>query len=157
MNYELKESFSYENEELLKENFVSLYDKYNDKFYEEERRVSVPKTDLYRKYFQDQRANYPKKALTITIMSYIGGCFFGLIMLAFSMMGMSRFEMTAASLYSYDNYYKDMKEFKTAMRGVRINYFIENCYSSAQKWIFCYQNQSCNRNIQCYDDIFSIH
>lgn len=93
-------------------NNISLND-----LYLEEQLVSTPKDSLYRKYFRDQRKNYPKKLLTVSLMSYIGGCFFGVIMLAFSMLGTARFEQSMASISS-ESYYKDTSEFKKAMKVV---------------------------------------
>lgn len=87
--------------------------------YIEEQLVSIPKESLNRKYFKDQRSNYPKKLLTVSLMSYIGGCFFGVIMLAFSMLGTARFEQSMASISS-ESYYKDTSEFKKAMKVVRL-------------------------------------
>ena len=54
-------------------------------------------------------------------MSYIGGCVFGLIMLAFSQLGNNRFETHITGLEeSQKTFYKDMKEFKAAMRTVKL-------------------------------------
>jgi preprotein translocase subunit SecY len=94
-------------------NNISLRD-----LYIEEQLVSIPKESLNRKYFKDQRKNYPRKLLTVSLMSYIGGCFFGVIMLAFSMLGTARFEQSMASISS-ESYYKDTTEFKKAMKVVR--------------------------------------
>lgn len=81
--------------------------------------LCVPKVPLYKKYFDDQLKNYPRKFITVSLMSYVGGCFFGFIMLAFSMLGSTRMEQSVASLSSADNFYKDMTEFKKAIRQVR--------------------------------------
>lgn len=87
-----------------------------------EEMLCVPKVPLYKKYFDDQLKNYPRKFVTVSLMSYVGGCFFGFVMLAFSMLGSTRMEQSVASLSSADNFYKDMTEFKKAIKQVRFNY-----------------------------------
>lgn len=86
-------------------------------------KISENKATCYKKnfvslYHEDQIKNYPLKIITVSLMSYIGGCFFGIIMLAFSMLGSARLEQSIASLTQYDNLYKNRDEFKVAMKQV---------------------------------------
>lgn len=47
----------------------------------------VPKKSFYKQYFEQNRRGMPLRLLFLTFSSYAGGCFFGVIMLAFSFMG----------------------------------------------------------------------
>lgn len=76
------------------------------------------KENFVRLYHKDQIKNYPIKFFTVSLMSYVGGCFFGIIMLAFSMLGSARLEQSVASLTQYDNLYKNKDEFRIAMKQV---------------------------------------
>ena len=91
-----------------------------DKFKETENKYLSRKKDFYRIYFEDQRKNYPKNLVKITLMGYLGGCFFGVIMLAFSMLGSTRFDQSMASLKYEESLYKNLTEFKAAMKQVSI-------------------------------------
>lgn len=84
------------------------------------------KKNFYKVYFDDQMTNYPKNIIKVTLMGYLGGCFFGVIMLAFSMLGATRFDQSMASIKYEESLYKNMSEFKVAMKQVcfiLFNYF----------------------------------
>lgn len=75
-------------------------------------KATSPNKDLYYSYFNFQKKEFPKKIGFAVISSYIGGCAFGLFMLAFSMLGSTRMEQINGKM----DMYKDMTEFKKAIK-----------------------------------------
>jgi len=75
-------------------------------------KATNPNKDIYYSYFNYQKKEFPKKISFAVISSYIGGCAFGLFMLAFSMLGSTRMEQINGKI----DMYKDMSEFKKAIR-----------------------------------------
>lgn len=71
-----------------------------------------------------QRKNYVPQTLKVLLQSYIGGCFFGVIMLAFSLMMTSNqpFMPMTTGIEETKYKYNNMKEFKKAAVDVK-NYF----------------------------------
>lgn len=92
------------------------------KYFDYEQLYLTRKKRFYKGYFEDQRKAYVLNILKVSAMGYVGGCFFGLIMLAFSMLGTTRFEQSVSSLKYEESLYKGMKEFRVAMKEVSCIY-----------------------------------
>jgi len=73
-----------------------------------------------------QRMNFIPQTLKVLLQSYIGGCFFGVIMLAFSLMMASNqpFMPMTSGLEETKYKYNNMKEFKKAAVDVLKNFII---------------------------------
>ena len=107
---------------LNKNNLAQIYSKENLRNqYHFDKLATLKKNTFYKKYFDDQRKNYAFNITKVTVMGYIGGCIFGCILLAFSMMGHARLEHTIND-FREDKFYKNMTEFKKDMKIV-IFYF----------------------------------
>lgn len=88
-----------------KELFLQIY---NEKDY-------VPKTSLYKLYFQQNRKIFPKKLLTTTFSSYMGGVVFGGMMLGITLVnnfGLGGLDFMGDVSEEVSNYkFKNMQEF----------------------------------------------
>jgi hypothetical protein len=98
----------------LIKNFYS--DSYSIKEVDYDCSAYEPKKDMYSNYFQQNRKNFIFKAITISGLSFVIGCGFGVFMLALQSMGtMGMMSQLDDRRYKYESF----KEVRTAIYQVR--------------------------------------
>lgn len=110
-------------QKLSQNDSINLYSNFFDfKGVGYDKEAYIPKEKFYNLYYSQNRKKMPGKLVIISFTSYLGGCFFGLLMLGLSFMGTGNMYMTsnlmdeAAKKYKYEN----SKEFFNMVGQVKI-------------------------------------